>query len=271
VPPAVLDASSRCLVVSRYGVGVDNIPVARATELGILVVNVPDFCVDEVSDHAFALLLACTRRLVSFARSTHAGRWDRELGRDMTRLRTQTLGLVGYGKIARALARKATAFGMRVLVFTRSGTSDPPTTACSDLGELLANSDYVSLHVPATAQTTGMIGEQQLRAMKPSAYLINTARGSLIQEDRLVEALREGWIAGAALDVLSTEPPDPGSPLLALDNVIVTPHAAFYSLQSVAELQQRAAANVATVLTGELPLTIVNPAVRDRPNYRLGL
>jgi D-3-phosphoglycerate dehydrogenase len=273
VPAAALDAAPDCMVVSRYGVGVDNIPVEHATDLGILVTNVPDFCLEEVSDHALALLLACARRIVTFSRATRDGRWDL-LGhaRGLPRLREQTLGVIGLGNIGRRLAAKALGLGLRVLAYTprlEEGSLDGVETT-RDLDRLLAESDYVSLHAPATPETRGLIGEAELRRMKPSAYLINTSRGALVDEAALERALREGWIAGAALDVLSQEPPPPDHPFLALDNVIVTPHAAFYSDTAIAELQTKAARNVATALRGEIPEMIVNRAVLERPALRLG-
>jgi len=273
VPPEALDAAPGCLLVSRYGVGLDNIPVDHATELGILVTNVPDFCLEEVSDHAMALLLACARRVVTFSRATHQGIWDLAPGRGLPRLREQTLGLIGYGNIAHAVVPKARGFGMRVLAYTpRVAPGDEDgVELTNDLDRVLAEADYVSLHAPATPATAGLIGERELRLMKPTAYLINTSRGSLVDEDDLLRALEERWIAGAALDVLGHEPPPSDHPLLRLDNAILTPHAAFYSETAIAELQSKAATNVASVLTGSLPLTVVNPAVRDRPGYRAGL
>jgi D-3-phosphoglycerate dehydrogenase / 2-oxoglutarate reductase len=194
VPPAVLEAAPSCLVVSRYGVGLDNIPVARATELGILVVNVPDFCLDEVSDHAMALVLACARRVVTFSRATRDGRWDLAgLGRGLPRLRGQTIGLVGFGNIARALVPKARGFGMRVIAYTPrlgAGSTDDRVELTSDLSQLLAESDYVSLHAQATAETQGLIGEDELRLMKPGAYLQHLPRrarrraGAALRPDR---------------------------------------------------------------------------------------
>jgi D-3-phosphoglycerate dehydrogenase / 2-oxoglutarate reductase len=274
LPEEALEAADSCLVIARYGVGVDNIPVGKATELGIIVANVPDFCVEEVSDHALALLLACARRIVTFARSTRQGSWDLlGLGRGLPRLRGQRLGLIGFGKTARALVPKAQGLGLEITAYTprlRSGR-DEETGAdlTNDLAHVLSASDYISLHAPATPETRCLIGEEALRGMKPGAYLINTSRGSLIDEAALQRALEEGWIAGAALDVLGEEPARPGHPLLALGNVIVTPHAAFYSEAAIAELAARAARTVLCVLRGEVPATIVNPAVLDRPCYRL--
>jgi|tagenome__1003787_1003787.scaffolds.fasta_scaffold20981559_6 D-3-phosphoglycerate dehydrogenase len=274
VPAGALDAAERCLVVARYGVGVDNIPVARATELGILVTNVPDFCTEEVSDHALALLLACARRVVQFTRATSAGAWNLDLARGLPRLRGQRLGLVGFGGIPHALIPKARGLGLDVLAYTprlergRDAATGIETT--NDLAYLLGESDYVSLHAPATPATEGLIGERELRAMKPTAYLVNTSRGALVDEQALLLALGEGWIAGAALDVMGTEPPPPDHPLLALPNAIVTPHVGFYSEPAIAELETRAAQSVAHVLRGELPPHIVNPGVLELPSYRLG-
>jgi D-3-phosphoglycerate dehydrogenase len=274
-PPAVLDAAPRCRIVSRYGIGLDNIPVDHATALGILVTNVPDFCLDEVSDHVLALLLACARRVVSFARATRAGVWNLQAGRPMYRLRGQTLGLIGYGNTARALAAKAQALGLNILAYTPRLTSGALETgwgvATNDLDFLLRVSDYISIHAPLTAATRGLLDARALRLMKPTAYLINAARGPIVDEIALHQALVEGWIAGAALDVLSQEPPDPAHPLLALDNVIATPHAAFYSEAAIDELARKAAEHVAQVLRGELPTNIVNPAVMEQPNFRQGM
>lgn len=271
VPPAALDAAPRCLLVSRYGIGLDNIPVARATELGILVTNVPDFCLEEVSDHAMALLLASARQIVPQAAASRAGRWQRETGQMIPRLRGQTLGLIGYGNSARALVPKAQGFGLKVLAFTprlTPGVLENGVEAVNRLDELLERSDYISIHAPLTAESRGLIDESALRKMKPNCVLINTSRGAIIDEAALMRALVEGWIAGAALDVLVQEPPAPDHPLLALPNVIVTPHAAFYSQASIAELQQKAAQNVVDVLLGKEPAQIVNREVLRQANCR---
>ncbi len=274
LPPASLEAAPRCLVVSRFGVGLDNIPIDLATKLGILVTNVPGFCIEEVSDHAMALLLACARRVVRFARATSSGEWGLDLASGLPRLRGQTLGLVGIGGIARTLVPKAQGFGLEVLAYTpRLKSDDLPAgvRAAASLEELLEAADYVSLHAPATAVTSGLIGEPELRAMKPTAYLVNTSRGALVDEDALVRALEEEWIAGAALDVLSQEPPPRDHPLLGHERVIVTPHAAFYSDAAIAELETRAARNVADVLTGAVPPTVVNREVLDSSALRLNV
>jgi D-3-phosphoglycerate dehydrogenase / 2-oxoglutarate reductase len=274
VPEAAVRAAQRCAVIARYGVGVDNIPVQLATELGIVVANVPDFCVNEVADHTMALLLACARRLIPFTSETRSGVWSLDRAPGLPRLRDQTLGLVGFGRIAQALVPRASGFGLRVLAYSRrladraaeltSGVEIAPS-----LENLLCAADYVSLHVPATPETTGLIGQRELAQMKPSAYLINTSRGALIDEQALARALGNQDIAGAALDVLSKEPPPAGLPLLAAPNLIVTPHAAFYSDASIHEVQTRAATNVASVLTGEVPEHVVNPAVLESDPLRM--
>lgn len=275
VTAPVLDAAARCHYVGRYGIGLDNIAVDHATRLGILVTNVPDFCQEEVADHALALLMACARRIVPYARATHGGVWDLAAGRPISRLRGQTLGLIGYGSTARTLAAKARGIGFSVLAYTPRLAPGPlpdgtPGEATNDLDALLQAADYVSIHAPATPETRGLLDARALRRMKPTAWVINTSRGALIDEDALHRALTEGWIAGAALDVLAQEPAAPDHPLLALDNTIITPHTAFYSEESTAELQTKAASQAAAFLRGETPPNIVNPAVRAQPNYRAG-
>ncbi|HXF60260.1 MAG TPA: C-terminal binding protein [Caldilineaceae bacterium] len=273
VPTDLLDAAPRCRIVSRYGIGLDNIPVEHATRLGIVVTNVPDFCLEEVADHTLALLLACARRVVQFAAATRQGIWNLQAGRPMPRLRGQLLGLVGFGNIARTVAQKAHALGLAVAAYTPRLTpaaAPPYVTVVNDLHTLLAQSDYVSLHVPLTPATRGLIDAHALRAMKPSAYLINTARGAVVDEAALLQALREGWIAGAALDVLSQEPPPPDHPLLGLENVIATPHAAFYSESAIADLQEKAARHVRQALQGQTPDHVVNRTVLAQANCRLG-
>ncbi|WP_162830696.1 C-terminal binding protein, partial [Amycolatopsis thermalba] len=206
IPADVLDAARRCLTVARYGVGVDNIDVARATELGMVVSNVPDYCSDEVADHTLLLILALARRLVPHTRLLGHGGWDVTGTGTPSRLRGKVLGLVGLGTIGRALVPRALAVGLQVLTWSRTDRAVPGTEPAASLEELLAASDIVSLHVPATPQTRGMIGAAELAKMKPTAWLVNTARGSLVDTDALVSALRDRVIAAAALDVTDPEP-----------------------------------------------------------------
>lgn len=273
VTPAVLDVAERCVAVNRYGIGLDNIAVDHATKLGMLVTNVPTFCLEEVSDHVMALLLSCARGIVRHAQATQTGIWDLKRVSPVPRLRGQTLGLIGYGNIAQTIVPKARGFGLKIIAYTPRLTADAlgdAGTATNDLDFLLRESDYVSIHAPLTDETRHLIDERALRLMKPTAYLFNTSRGPLIDEEALYKALTEGWIAGAGLDVLSQEPAAPDHPLLALDNAIVTPHAAFYSETAIEELARGAAEHAAQELRGEVPTNIVNPQVMEQDNYRFG-
>jgi D-3-phosphoglycerate dehydrogenase len=257
----VINATTRCRIIARYGIGVDNVDTDAASARGIVVTNVPDYCVEEVSDHALALLLALARKVAVLDRRVRAARWNARDAVPIRRLRGQVLGLVGFGKIPKALAAKAKGLGLEVMAF------DPYLDEAHigahgarkvDLTTLLARADFVSIHAPLTPQTRGLIGEAELRAMKPTACLINTARGPIVQEAAVARGLREGWIAGAALDVLEYEPPAADHPMLSLDNVILTPHVAFYSEESLQELQRKASEEVARVLTGQPPRYPVN-------------
>lgn len=272
VTEAVLSAARRCLTVARYGVGLDNIAVDTATELGMIVSNVPAFCTAEVADHTMALVLAHARRITKFAVATSAGQWDNRSQGPMRRLRGQTFGLVGYGGIAREVAIRARAFGYDVMAFSPSRAGTPEENGVrftANLTELLRASDVVSLHLPLTANTRGIIGRAELSAMKPRAVLVSTARGALVDQDALIEALEQERLGGAALDVLDGEPPAEGNPLAAMQQVIVTPHAAFDSIEAIAELQETAARNVSIVLAGGVPGSIVNPAVLGSPAVRV--
>jgi len=257
----VIERLGRCRIIARYGIGVDNVDVPAATARGIVVTNVPDYCVEEVSDHALALLLACARKVPYLDRRVRGGRWEARDAAPMHRLRGRVLGLVGFGKIPRCLAGKARALGLDLLAFDPYVGAEPMAehgVRKVTLEDLASRADFVSVHAPLMAETRGLIGEAVLRAMKPTAYLINTSRGPLVSEAALLRALREGWIAGAALDVLETEPPAAIDALRAQDMLIVTPHVAFYSEESVAELQRKAAENVIRVLSGEAPRYPVN-------------
>ena len=276
VTPNVLRAAPNCVAVGRFGVGVDNIAVDTATELGMAVTYVPDYCVDEVSDHVMALLLAFNRRIVLFDNSVKNEGWGSvPLTMRMMRLRGKTLGVIGFGRIGQAVSQKALAFGFRVLAY------DPYMTAeqCAlrgarkveDMDAVLRESDFVTLHSPLNEETRGLIGARELDMMKSDAFLINCARGPLIDEGALYDALTGGGIAGAGLDVMEDNHPQSDHPLLGLDNIIITPHVAFFSQEATLELEQRAAREVAYVLTGRMPDNLVNPEVLEHPNPRHGL
>ena len=269
----LLDAAPHCVVVARYGVGVDNIDVARATELGILVTNVPDYCVDEVAEHTMALILASVRHVGELDRQTREGGWDNQATGPIHRLRGQTLGLIGYGQMGRAVAVRARAFGMTIATYGhRPATAAPPAPdlVLDSLDELLGACDVLSLHVPLTPRTAGLIGAAELARMKPTAFLVNTARGGVVDLAALSNALAAGTIRGAAVDVLPVEPAPAGWLRDRPANLLVTPHAAFYSVESVMDLQRRTASVVKQCLAGEVPPNVVNPAVLDSPRLRLG-
>jgi D-3-phosphoglycerate dehydrogenase len=257
----VFDGLPRLRIVSKYGVGYDTVDVAAATARGILVANVPDYCIEEVSDHALALLLDLWRGTTFYDRAVRSGTWSAEMKKPMLRLAGRTLGILGGGRIGSRLAEKAVGIGMAVIGSDPYVSAWPAGVRGVDLTTLLAEADAISIHCPLTAGTRHLVGEAVLRQMKPSAFLVNTGRGGVVDTAALIRALREGWIAGAALDVHETEPLPADSPLYGLPNVIVNPHAAWYSEDSVLELKRRAAENVLAALRGERPRTPVNPEV----------
>ena len=263
----VLRAATKCVAACRYGIGVDNIDIAAATAAGIVVTNVPDYCMDEVGDHALGMILALNRRFVPHDRAVKAGEWSAvALDRPMHRTRGATLGIVGLGRIGRSVAAKAKAFGMALLacdpLLTPGRTVDGVEIA--SLEEVLARSEFVTVHVPLTPDTEGMIGAKELAMMKPGSIVVNCARGGIIDEEALARALANGHLAGAGLDVLGAAPPAPDHPLLGLENVIVTPHTAFFSQASTRELERRTAEEAVRVLNGGMPEHLVNPEVLGR-------
>ncbi len=259
----VIDGLSRCRIISRCGIGLDNIDVPAATRRGIVVTNVPDYCVDEVAEHALALLMGCARRIALLDRSVHEGEWDYRQFRPFFRLRGKTLGLLGFGKIGRALTAKVQALGLRVIVHDPYVSEDSirglGCTLTRSRDDLFRNADFISIHVPLTPETRGAVGARELNLMKSTAFLINTARAEIIDEDALFKALTSGRPAGAGLDLLARTGKD--NPLLSLPQVTVTPHAAFYSEESTVELQTRAVGEVVRVFSGQPPLCPVNPEV----------
>jgi len=256
----MIQQMTRCRIISRFGIGVDNVDLEAATAAGIVVTKVPDYCIDEVSDHAMALLLALVRKIPASNAQVHAGRWEMKAVVPIHRLKGRILGLVGFGRIPRLLAPKAKAFGLRVIVHDPLVQADVIAREHVDqvdFDELLAQSDYVSIHTPLVPETRNLFNGDAFGRMKPGAYLINTARGPIVDEQALARALDAGQLAGAALDVMPQEPPA-GSPLLGRENVIITPHTSFYSEESLLELQRKAAQEVADVLTGKPAKNPVN-------------
>lgn len=274
VPRSVIEGLSHCKVISRLGAGTDKIDIDAATERGIIVTNVPDFCLNEQAEHTMALLLAFHRRLPYMIDAMRRGNWTARSHQGVHRLAGQTLGLVGFGASAQAVAGRAASFGMKLVAWVRSPEKYRELAAqyeitLMSLDQLMRQSDYVSLHVPLTAETRGLINQANLNVMKPTAAIINTARGALIDEAALICALRERKIAGAALDVFDginvfAEPgPPPAHPFFELDNVILTPHCAGSSVESSIDSKIRGARNAALILSGQRPLFIVNPEVEN--------
>ena len=263
---AVMARMPRCKIIARYGIGVDTIDVEAATAAGIIVTNNPTYCIDEVAEHTMALVLACVRKVPLYDRAVRARRWDVPPGKPIFRLRGRTLGVVGFGNIARAVAVRAAGFGMRVLYhdpFVAQGQFPVPGDR-RDLPGLLGESDVVSLHPPLLPETRGLMNDAAFALMKPTAFLINCARGPIVDTAALVRALDAGRIAGCALDTVDPEPLPHPHPLRERDNVIITPHAAWYSEQAMAGLQAGAPAEVRRVLTGEWPINVVNRAVKGK-------
>lgn len=262
----VMAKMPRCKIIARYGIGVDTIDLDAATAAGIIVTNNPTYCIEEVAEHAMALLLAAARKIAFYDRQVRAGHWAVPPGKPMFRLAGSTLGLVGFGNIARQVAIRAASFGMKVLYadpFVKQGQFDVPGTAV-DLPALLRESDFVSLHPPLTAQTRKMMNDDAFGRMKSTAVVVNCSRGPVIDTDALVRALDAKKIAGAALDTTDPEPlPDP-HPLRGRENVILNPHVAWYSETAMKGLQAGAPGEVHRVLSGEWPINVVNRAVKGK-------
>lgn len=259
--PVTADAiggAAHLRAIVRYGIGVDNVDRAAAAAKRVAVANVPDYGTEDVSDHALALMLGVARRIVTRDRDVRRGVWFTGSSQKMYRPQGRTLGLVGYGRIARALERKMRALGIARVLVHDPFASLPPTVEAADMLTLCAESDYISVHAPLTPETRHLVSAACIAAMKPTAIIVNTARGPLIDEAALVSALQAGRIFGAGLDVFEVEPPAKDHPLFTLDNVILADHAGWYSEESVADLQRKAAEEVARILRGEEPLNWVN-------------
>lgn len=259
VPRAAIEAMCHGLAVIRYGIGVDNIDQTAARERGIVVANVPDYGTDEVATQTVALALAVTRHVRLHDGEVRRGHWSTGVLRKMYRLRDRTLGLVGYGRIARRTHEMLAGFGFaRALVYDHD-TSLPAACEAADVDTICREADLISLHLPLTAETRHLIDARRIGLMRPTAIVVNTARGGLVDIDALAGALAEGRIHGAGLDVLEHEPPDPAHPILRLDNVVLTNHIGWYSEEAMRDLQRKTAEEAARILRGERPLHWLNP------------
>jgi D-3-phosphoglycerate dehydrogenase / 2-oxoglutarate reductase len=254
LPGELLRQFKKCKAIGRFGLGVDNIDLPAAKELGIAVNYVPDYCLREVSDHAMALLLALARKITFSNALVQSGRWEVPPIVPLRRLEGRVLGLVGFGNIPRALAPKAQTFGLKVLAhdpYVAKSLLAAAGVEGVSFDELLACSDFISVHAPLLPATRGLMNAAAFAKMKKGAFLINTARGPLVDEAALITALDAGQLGGAGIDVATTEPLAKDSPLIGRDNVILTPHTGFYSVEALEELQTKCASDVARVLSGE--------------------
>ena len=261
-------AAAQLKIIARWGVGYDSVDVAAATQNGIVVTYTPGVLDEAVADYTFALLLSLARRVPEAQTAMQQGEWKNSWGDDVG---GKTLGIIGLGRIGKAVARRASGFNMRVLAHTAHPSSENNAIEFVSLEKLLAESDFVSLHAALTPSTRGMLGEAQLRHMKPGAYLINTARGALLDETALVRALRENWIAGAALDVFTTEPLPAESPLRSAQNLLLSPHQSSYARGTGERVSLSAARSIVDLMNGKKPQNVLNPEVFISPALRAAL
>lgn len=265
ITEAVFEAVPSLRVVARYGIGVNNVDTERATANDVFVTNVPSYCVDEVPEHALALILACERRIGVFDRAIKKGTWDWKIGKPIRRLSGQTVGLAGFGRLPRHLVQKSQGLGFEFIGYDPYISEDEFADSGVEKVEfenLLARSDIVSIHAPLTPETENMFDADAFQQMKDTATLVNTARGGIVDVDDLNVALRDGEIGAAGLDVMPEEPPAE-HPLFERDNVVLTPHVAWYSEQSITQLRRTAAEQVRTVLDGGVPEHVVNEEVLE--------
>ncbi|RPJ04355.1 MAG: C-terminal binding protein, partial [Spirochaetaceae bacterium] len=258
----VISTMIKCRIISRYGVGFDNVDIAAAARFGIWVSNVPDYCIEETSDHAIALLASCARNISRKDRCIRNGKWKMEHGCQSLRIAGKTLGIIGYGKVGRAVHRKLSGWDLdHVLVhdpYIKAEELSGKHVRIVPLQTLIRESDFITIHTPLTPETHHLIGRHELAMMKKTAIIINTARGKIIDEAALVEALASGKIMGAGLDVYETEPLPGNSPLCATENVVLTNHTAYHSGESEIELKTLSALNVAETLCNGKPMYPVN-------------
>jgi D-3-phosphoglycerate dehydrogenase / 2-oxoglutarate reductase len=275
VKAELIDRLQNCRTIARLGAGTDRIDIPAATRRGIVVSNVPDFCLNEQADHTMTLLLAMARRLPYMQTAMRQGNWTARGNPEVHRIAGQTLGLIGFGRSAQAVASRAASFGLKLLGWARNPAKHQQTAASEGvelvpLERLLAVSDFISIHLPLTDETRHFLSAERLRLLKPTAVIINTSRGAIIDEAALMETLHQRRIGGAALDVFETidvfapPGPPPAHPLLELDNVLATPHCAGSSVQSTFESKLRGARHAAEVLLGRWPAQLVNPEVVPR-------
>ena len=262
IDESILRSSKKLKIAQRYGIGVDNIDIKVATELGIVVANIPDYCIDEVSDHAISMILSLNRLLQRDSDLVKQGKWN-EVKKDkrVYRLSNSTLGLLGFGRIGKRISEKAMSFGMNVIAYDPFlKQNNVGGVKLLDLNQVLSESDFISLHLPLNDQTNHIINDKQFKLMKQDSILINVSRGGLINEDSLIKYLSSGKLRGVGLDVIETTI-EKSNKLFSFDNVIITPHTAFFSQESSEELQLRSSQQLYDVLKGFKPKFFINPEV----------
>jgi D-3-phosphoglycerate dehydrogenase / 2-oxoglutarate reductase len=269
----VMENLPKCQCIVRYGIGYDTVDVPAATDNNILVINIPDFCLEEVANHAIALLLACAKKLPLLNKTVKQGKWyeAKKMQSPMGSIYGQVLGIIGCGNIGRTTAKKATCFGLEVIgsdPYLDKSIAEKAGIKLVSLPELLRRSDYISVHTALTQETRHLIGENEFALMKASAYVINTSRGPVIDEQAMIRALETGRIAGAGLDVFEKEPVDADNPLLQMDNVIVLPHSASYSDEAFKRLRRSVGKEAVCVLSGRWPKSLVNKNVKPRKELK---
>lgn len=276
IDETVMAGLPKCKMIVRGGIGVDTIDVPAATRQGIMVVNIPDYCLDEVSDLAITLMLALLRKIPVALKSTGRGEWNRELVKPLQSLRRLTVGVVGFGNIGRRSAQKAAAFGMNIVFFDPFVSGDVKLGRIRarkvELNDLLEQADVILLHAPATEKTYHLINRDTLARVKPGCVLVNAARGQLVDTPALVDALKAGRLGGAGLDLIEGVPPlGADHPLLKCDNVIVTPYYAWYTEDSVRAMRETMATEIVRVLRGRYPHSLVNKDVKAAARVGSGL
>lgn len=257
----LIESMQASKLIIRNGIGVDTIDVEAASKKGIMVANIPFYCLDEVATHAAALLLNCNRKITFLNNMVKKGQWNVKLAIPVYSLEDKVLGLMGFGRIAQLLAKKMQAFGMKVIAcdpYIPESLAEEKEARLVDFETLLKEADYISVHCPLLSQTKGLFNYEAFKKMKKTAYIINTARGAVINEKELAKALEEGEIAGAGLDVLETDGVEADNPLLAMDNVIITPHAGWYSEESIIRRRIQTVESVIKVLQGGQPDSLIN-------------
>jgi D-3-phosphoglycerate dehydrogenase len=267
VPEKIIQAADKLSGIVCAAAGTDFVDVAAATGKGIVVASIPDYCTDAVAEHTLSLMLCLCRHVIPGAKAVHDGNWENRRFFQGVEVNGKRLGLIGLGKIGTRVAQKCKALGMEIDFYSPSVSGEAGSAAgynkYDSLLELVKNADFISIHTSLRSETKGILGEKEFKSMKPTAYLINVARGAIVDEPAFYKALKEQWIAGAAVDVLSEEPPEKDNPLLKLENVIITPHIAWNTKEAKAKAKDQLKQIITAIIHNQFPINVVNPEVRE--------